>query len=206
MVKSICVYSSSSDAVDPVYLEEAREVSLALAADGWSLVYGAGAIGLMGECARAFREAGSRVTGVIPDALHRPGIVYEHCDELVVTETMRQRKAHMENSAGGFLALPGGFGTLEELLEIITLKQLKYHNKPVVIYNTAGFYDGLLGVFDQITGQRFAGSASRELYHVAASPGEVVDYLNSYRPAEMTDKWTGISGPEARRVRGGDPT
>ncbi len=189
MNQTICVYSSSSTAIDPHYFETATQLGQAMASRGDELLYGGGMIGLMGAIAEAVRENGGKVTGVIPKALNLPGIVYENCDELIVTEGMRERKAMMDARSDAFIALPGGYGTLEELLEIITLKQLKYHNKPIVILNVNHFYDPLLAQFDLIIRQRFAKTESQDLYFVTDSIADTLQYIDSYVPFQFSDKW-----------------
>jgi uncharacterized protein (TIGR00730 family) len=187
--QTICVYSSSSTAIDQLYFDIATELGQAIASRGDELLYGGGMIGLMGAIAEAVRKNGGKVIGIIPKALDRPGIVYENCDELIVTEGMRERKAMMDARSDAFIALPGGYGTLEELLEIITLKQLKYHNKPIVIVNGNHFYDPLLAQFDSIVQQRFAKPESQELYRVTSSINEALQYIDSYTPYSFGDKW-----------------
>ena len=146
-------------------------------------------VGLMGETAKGIHQESGKVIGVIPEVLNKPGIVYSLCDELVVTETLRERKAIMDERSAGFIALPGGFGTLEELLEIITLKQLQYHNKPIVILNIQGFYDGLIEVFEKIIELKFAKNDCRQLYFVTEDVGEALDYIENYVPQECSSKW-----------------
>lgn len=197
MIGRICVFSSSSDMLEEIYFRAARELGRLMAENGMELVYGGGAVGLMGACADEIRKRGGRITGVIPEALHLEGVVYPHCDRLHVTRTMRERKALMEESADAFVALPGGYGTLEELLEIITLKQLGYHTKPIVIINTDGFYDLLLGLFDRMIAGSFAKEESRRFYQVVKTPQEVFPYLETYQPAEPGRKWFDKSGSRA---------
>src|SRR5437867_216516 len=134
--RAICVFSSSSDAVAPHYVELAQSFGALLARRHMGLVYGAGRVGLMGVLARAVHAHGGRVIGVIPDFLRAQEVAYEEADELIVTRDLRERKAIMESRYDAFVALPGGFGTLEEILEILTLKQLATHAKPVVFLNT----------------------------------------------------------------------
>nr|PZN42781.1 MAG: TIGR00730 family Rossman fold protein [Bacillota bacterium] len=189
MEKALCVYCSSSDAVDPVFFAAARELGAAMARQGYALVWGGTRVGLMGALARSVQEHGGRVIGVIPRALAERGIGYEGADELFVTRDLRERKAVMEARASGFVALPGGFGTLEELLEILTLKQLGYHQKPVVILNVQGFYDPLVELFEHIYRHRFAKPGFRQLYHVAGSVADLFAYLETYRPPALEDKW-----------------
>ena len=191
MISSICVFCASSQAIRPEYFDAARGLGHLLGERRLRMVFGGGTAGLMGEAARAVHAAGGTVTGVIPEALNREGVTYEVCDELVITPGMRERKAEMERRADAFVALPGGFGTLEEILEHITLRQLRYHPKPVVLVNTLDFYAPLIRLFDHLIEERFARDDHRRLYHVAATPGEAMEYLDAYRPAELRDKWSG---------------
>jgi uncharacterized protein (TIGR00730 family) len=153
------------------------------------LLFGGGMVGLMGAIAKAVHESGGKVIGVIPKALNLQGIVSELCDELIVTEGLRERKAVMDAKSDVFIALPGGFGTLEELLEIIALKQLKYHNKPIIILNVNHFYDKLLEQFALIIQQDFAKPESRELYFVTNSVNGALEYIDSYTPYPFDNKW-----------------
>lgn len=137
----ICVFCSGSDAALDRYGEAAREAGRAIGARGYSLVYGGTAVGLMGDLAAAARDAGAHVTGVISTMLVERGIADEGCDELIVTEGMGQRKVEMFSRADAFLALPGGLGTLDELLEAVTLRQLGVHAKPIALYGPTGFWD-----------------------------------------------------------------
>jgi len=187
--KYICVYSSSSSVVEREYFDAARQLGTQMAQRGMGLIFGAGVVGLMGETARAVHDSGGKVVGVIPEALNEKGIVYEKCDELIVTKGLRERKAIMDERADAFIALPGGFGTLEELLEIITLKQLRYHNKPIVILNIAGFYDGLVDVFEKIIELKFAKINSRDLYFVAGNVEKALLYIDNYVPFINGPKW-----------------
>lgn len=189
MNKVICVYSSSSCTIDRSYFIIAEKLGETLALRGDTLLFGGGLIGLMGATAKAVHQNHGKVIGVIPKALNLKGVVYETCDELIVTEGMRERKAVMDARSDAFIALPGGFGTLEEILEIITLKQLKYHNKPIVIMNVNGFYDRLLMQFETIIDQKFAKPESQGLYHVTNNPNEALEYIDSYQPMVIKEKW-----------------
>jgi uncharacterized protein (TIGR00730 family) len=189
MNKIICVYSSSSCNIDRLYFEVAEKLGAAIALRGDALLFGGGMIGLMGATAKAVHKHHGKVIGVIPKALNIKGVVYDYCDELIVTEGMRERKAVMDARSDAFIALPGGFGTLEEVLEIITLKQLKYHNKPVVIINTDGFYDNLLAQFREIIAQKFAKPQSKGLFYVTNDPNEALEYIDNYQPVVFKEKW-----------------
>jgi hypothetical protein len=188
-VKSVCVYCSSSSAVDPHYVTAAVELGTLLGERGLTLVYGGASVGLMGQLAQAVQRGGGRVLGVIPQSLRDREIAYEAADELIVTRDLRERKAIMESRADAFVALPGGFGTLEEVLEVLTLKQLRAHQKPVVFLNTAGFYDRLLAMFEQLFEQRFTKADHRHAYSVAATPAEVLPQLAHPRPMPEVTKW-----------------
>lgn len=189
MGKAICVYSSSSCVVDQIYFDMATELGRQMGIRGHSLVFGAGIVGLMGATAKAVHKEMGHVIGVIPEALNVSGVVYHTCDELIVTEGLRERKATMDQRSDAFIALPGGFGTLEELLEIITLKQLHYHNKPVVILNINGFYDYLIELFERIIEAKFAKKECKELFFVASDANSALDYIEQYTPTERMTKW-----------------
>lgn len=189
MIRNVCVYAASSNAVAPPYLEAARRLGELMAQRGYTLVYGAGKVGLMGVLARAVHQGGGHVLGVIPDRLRDLELAYEAADELIVTHDLRARKAAMEERADAFIALPGGFGTLEEILEVLTLKQLWYHQKPLVFLNTNGIYDGLLAFFEELLAQNFIGDTHRELYHVSPTPEDTLDFLENYMPSTPRAKW-----------------
>ena len=153
------------------------------------LVHGAGKIGLMGALSRAVKYEGGYVTGVIPKLLYRAGIFSEIDDEMIVTETMHERKKIMHEKSDAFIALPGGFGTLEELLEIITLKQLRYHKKPIVILNHNNFYRHLLQQFEMMYTEKFSKGGYSSLYYVAENLNDVFTYLETYSYQITEDKW-----------------
>lgn len=183
---SVAVYCSSSNAIAADYFEAATAVGQAIAARGWRLVYGAGSVGLMGAVARAVHAHGGMVYGVIPHALDRVEITYADCDELVRVATMRERKALMEAQADGFLVLPGGFGTLEEVIEILVLKQLQYLDRPVVFLNINEFWGPLIAFFDEMIAKQFAQPTNRHLYKVAYTVDEALDYIATYYPEPPT--------------------
>jgi len=177
--KSICVYCSSSSAVDRAYFDAAKRLGELIATRAGTLVFGGNCVGLMNVVAEHVHQHGGKVIGITPRLMHEQGYSYTAADELVVTEDMRDRKAQMEQRADALVALPGGFGTLEELFEILTGKHLGYHNKPIVLVNTAGFYDPLLAMFESMFDRGFAGAKYREHYHIAPTPDAALDYLAS---------------------------
>lgn len=178
----ICVFCSSSDAVNREFFQAARELGEGMARRGHSLVFGGGRVGLMGELARAVHAVGAAVVGVMPDAMRDWNVAYDQADEMIYTATMNDRKKTMQDGSDAFIALAGGLGTFEELLEVITLKQLHYHTKPIVILNTAGYFDPLLALLDHAVSKRFMKSETTTLYHVCRSPGEALDYIERYEP------------------------
>lgn len=191
MIRSVCVFSSSSDAVASHYMEAASALGALLAEQKLTLVYGGGKVGLMGAVARAVHANGGKVIGVIPHYLRKKEVAYEQADELIVTKCLRERKAIMEERADAFVALPGGFGTLEEILEILTLKQLEAHGKPVVFLNTNGFFEPLLAMFERLYHERFTKRDYRGHYHIAEAPSEVLAHFDGYRPPPKVHKWFG---------------
>jgi hypothetical protein len=193
MVRSVCVFSSSSDAVAPHYLEAASALGSLMAKAGLTLVYGGGKVGLMGAMARSVHAHGGKVIGVIPHYLRRREVAYEEADELIVTQCLRERKAIMEQRADAFVALPGGFGTLEEILEILTLKQLETHGKPVVFLNTNTFFEPLLAMFERLYHERFTKRDYRGHYHIADTPSAVLAHFDGYQPPAKVHKWFGES-------------
>ncbi|PSR02506.1 MAG: TIGR00730 family Rossman fold protein [Bacteroidetes bacterium QS_8_68_28] len=188
MSDTVCVYCSSSSDIDDDYFEVAETMGRALAEGRHRLVYGGGQVGLMGRLAEAVHEQGGSVVGVIPEALRdKEGVAYDVADEMVVTGTMQERKAEMYSRADAFVALPGGFGTLEEFMEVLTLKQLGYHRKALVLVNTGGFYDALIRFFEQLYDQDFARRQHGELYHLADDPSGAMTYLEEYRAAPQEE-------------------
>ena len=176
-MSSICVYCSSSNAIAETYPPVAEALGRTLAQRGHDLLYGGGAVGLMGVTARAAHEAGGTVTGVIPAKLQsREGIAYD-ADELIVTDTMRERKRIMYERADAFAVLPGGYGTLEEFMEVLTLKQLGYHDHPIALVNVDGFFETLLSFFGELEEGRFARAPVTDLVHVVPSAEAALDRL-----------------------------
>ena len=199
-IRSVTVYCSSSSAVARKYFEAAEAAGRALAENGWNLVYGGNLVGLMKTLSDACRAAGGKVIGITPQLMVDKGIHDSLADELLVTQGMRDRKAMMEERGDAFLTLPGGLGTLEEIFEIIVAKQLRYHDKPIALLNTAGYFEPLLTMIDHGIGQQFIKPQVRELYFVADTVDEAVDYYNSYHPPQLDDKW--FNGGGARPPSG----
>lgn len=181
MNKNICVFASSSNYLDESYYPVAAELGKLLAKNGFNMVYGGSSLGLMWACAEQVQEYGGKIFGVMPEKLYNMGVSTEACVDLTVTPCMRTRKAKMDELSHGVIALPGGFGTLEELSEMIVQKQLGYNNKPIVILNTNGFYNKLIEFFDVIIKEKFANhKLSSNLYYVAQTPKDTIEYLLNY--------------------------
>lgn len=184
----LCVYCSSSDRLDPRYAAVADALGRAMAERNWGLVYGGGNTGLMGTVARSVKAAGGRVVGVIPEFMKARELAYLEADELFFVETMRQRKQAMEERADAFLALPGGWGTLEEIMEILTLRQLDKLRKPCVLLNQDGFYDDLLRFFRKMVDEKFNKPSNLDLYTVASTVPEVFPLIETESVAAEV-KW-----------------
>ena len=184
MINNVCVFASSCDYLEKSYYEAASELGKELAAAGFDMVYGGSCLGLMWACAQEVKNGARRLIGIMPQKLREMDVFSDYCDEFFVTPCMRSRKAKMDEMSDALIALPGGFGTLEELSEMIVQKQLGYNKKAIVILNTNGFYDKLLSFFDEIIEQKFANKAASNLYFVADTPSEAVDYLKNYNPDE----------------------
>ena len=188
MINTVCVFASSCNYLDETYYEAAKELGTLLAGADMDLVYGGSCLGLMWACAQKVKENGGRITGVMPEKLHEMDVFSDYCDEFFLTPCMRSRKAKMDELSDALIALPGGFGTLEELSEMIVQKQLGYNQKAIVILNTNGFYDKLLDFFEEIINQKFANKKAQNLYFVANTPQEAINYLKNYSPSDNSVK------------------
>ena len=174
---SICVYCGSRNGISPIYAQVAQEVGHWIGSHQGQLVYGGGENGLMGLVAKSTMEAGGRVVGIIPTALQTKEKPRIACDELHVVETMHQRKQMMAERADVFIALPGGIGTFEEFFEIWTWRQLGYHDKPIGLLNTEGYYDGLLAFAKSSVEQGFLSDAQMSLIKTASQASELLRTL-----------------------------
>lgn len=189
---NVCVFCASSNDAGPAYFEIARALGEAMAERGWDLVYGGGKVGLMGALAAAVHAGGGRVIGVIPGALKTRDRAYVDADELIVTADLRERKSIMDARSDAFIALPGGFGTLEEIVEVVTLRQLRLSDKPVVFVNPFGYFDKLFEWIDHIYAEGFAPGKASDLFRVAESGPDALAIIEktapprAARPAEPT--------------------
>ena len=174
---NVCVYGAASNEIDAAYIKEGEKLGTLLGRGGHRLVFGAGQTGMMGALARGVRAAGGKMLGVAPRFFDKPGVLYQQCDELVFTETMRERKAKMEEESDAFVMSPGGLGTWEEFFEMITLRQLSRHQKPIIILNINGYYDPLIALMEHAIKGRFLEEKAREYYRVATTAEEVMEIL-----------------------------
>lgn len=177
VIKDVCVYCASSTKIPSVYFDAAERLGQLLAEQGINLINGAGRQGLMGRISDATLACGGTVTGVIPHFMVEQGWHHHGLTRLIETETMHERKQLMTELSDGVIALPGGCGTMEELLEIITWKQLGLYLNPIIILNTDGFYDPLLTLLKQAIGQNFMRREHENIWQVASTPEEAVDLL-----------------------------
>lgn len=177
----ICVYGAASPTIDKDYIEKVEKLGAEMALHGHSLVFGGGANGLMGAAARGVHSKGGRVVGIIPKFFDDEGVeaIYDKCDELIFTETMRERKQAMEDSSDAFIVVPGGIGTFEEFFEILTLKQLCRHNKPIALYNINGYYEELNDVMEQAMKKNFIRDNCAVLYKLTEDPKELLEYIET---------------------------
>lgn len=195
-MQTICVFCGARAGADPTYAEAARRFGAHLGATGRILVYGGGQVGMMGILADAALAAGGRVIGVIPRALVDRELAHPSLTELRVVGSMHERKAAMAELAQGFVALPGGIGTLEELFEIWTWGQLGLHEKPCGLLEVNGFFASLLAFLDRVAGQGFLRPEHRQMLLVDSQPERLLDRMGDYRPVRLP-KWGEGPGPAA---------
>lgn len=187
-IERVCVYCASAPGHDPVIQAAARALGQLLVTEGLGLVYGGGSVGLMGLVANTVMEAGGRVTGVIPRRMFPVEIAHRGLTELIEVESMHQRKTKMFELADAFIALPGGFGTLEELSEIVTWAQLGIHKKPIGVLNVAGYYDSLLAFLDRGVREGLLRPDNRALLVDRDEPAALLEALRAYVP-KPTPRW-----------------
>jgi uncharacterized protein (TIGR00730 family) len=186
---NICVFCSSSNAISETYFQEAEKLGSLIGKNNYHLINGGANVGLMEAVTVAARKAGAKTVGIIPERMIGRSLASENSHDVIITRDMMERKAKMRDMSDAFIALPGGFGTLEEILEVITLRQLSYHSKPIVFINTNGFFDHLLKQFEVSFQEMFAKSVYRELYFVANNANKAMSYIANYRPTELDSKW-----------------
>ncbi|MBL6764872.1 MAG: TIGR00730 family Rossman fold protein [Verrucomicrobiae bacterium] len=187
-MKRICVYCGSNVGSRAAYADAARELGRVIADAGLGLVYGAGNVGLMHVVAEAALRAGGEVIGLIPRSLADKELAHEDLTELIVVESMHERKQGMADRSDGFIALPGGIGTLEEVVEVFTWLQLEFHSKPIGLLNVAGFYDRLLEFLEHMSAEGFLLRAQVDMLLVDDDPGRLLDRMRRFKPIRQ-EKW-----------------
>jgi len=180
--RAICVFCSSSESVDEIFKTTAFELGRELGCRGIDLIYGGASIGLMGCVARGVHEEKGKVTGVLPEFFNTKDIEYSEADELIVTRDMRERKAVMDQRSDAFIVLPGGIGTFEEAMEILSMRQLQLTDKPLVFINTQGFYEVMCATFEKMVSLKFAKPNIMDMYEIVPDPKSALDYLLSHLP------------------------
>jgi len=186
-MKALCIFAGSNAGSNPSYAETARVLGEALARRGITLVFGGGRVGLMGAASQGARTAGGKVIGVIPSALQRKELAYDGVDltELIVVRSMHERKARMAELSDGFVALPGGFGTFEEICEMITWAQLGIHRKPCGLIDVGGYFDGLLAQFDRAVADGLLRAGHRGLLVSEPDPERLLDHMAAWQPPPL---------------------
>lgn len=187
---NICLYGASSDEIDRSYIEATETLGEKMGRRGHALIFGGGAAGLMGAAARGMTRAGGEVIGIAPSFFNVDGVLYEDCTQFIYTDTMRERKFEMENRADGFIITPGGIGTFEEFFEVLTLKQLGRHNKPIAIFNAAHYYDDILDLIEKAIAGNFMQPACRELLRAFTDTDELLDYIETCDTTQMIPEQT----------------
>lgn len=177
----ICIFGASGTELDAKYITEVEALGEALARRGHSLMFGGGTNGLMGAAARGFKRGRGHITGVAPRFFDVPGILYEDCDDFVYPDSMRDRKKYMEDNSDAFIVVPGGIGTYEEFFEVLTLKQLARHAKPIVLFNVNGFFDTLNGLIERNIKEGFVRPQTAELYITTDNQDEIISYVENDR-------------------------
>ena len=173
----ICVYGASSNDIDAKYIEAGEQFGAVLAKTGHTMVFGGGANGMMGAAARGVSSQSSEIIGVVPRFFNVDGMLYSKCTEMIYTDTMRERKQIMEEKADGFVMLPGGIGTFDEFFEILTLKQLGRHAKPVGVLNVCGYYDCIMEMLRKAVDEKFMTESTMGLFAVSEDPVELIKLL-----------------------------
>ena len=189
MKGNVCVFCASSANIDERYLEAARELGRLLAQEGWRCVNGGGAVGLMGAVTDGALDAGGQVTGVIPKFMVDNGWCYDRLEDVIVTADMHQRKYMMSEMADAIIAMPGGVGTLEELLETLTWRQLGLVKVPVIILNTLGYFDQLIAMLGHAIDEGFMKPSHAQLWTVAETPAEAIAMLENVKPVSFESKY-----------------
>jgi len=186
---NICVFCSSSNAINDDYFTEAEQLGELIGKANHTLINGGANVGLMETITISARKTGARTVGIIPKLMIGRSLASNNTHDVIITKDMMERKEKMREMSDAFIALPGGFGTLEEILEVLTLRQLSYHTKPIVFVNTNNFFEHLFKQFEASYTEQFAKELYRDLYFVARNSAEAIEYIESYKPVVLDNKW-----------------
>lgn len=177
---NICLYGASSNDIDKSFISASEKLGRKMAQRSHTLIYGGGAGGVMGGVARGVTSGGGKVVGIVPSFLNVDGMLYDKCDEMIKTATMRERKQLMEEKADAFIMAPGGIGTFDEFFEMLTLKQLSRHTKAIAVFNVNGYFDSLTSLMESAISENFIKSECRKLYSVFSDIDGMLDYIETY--------------------------
>lgn len=181
----ICVYGASSTTIDKSYIIDGEKLGKVMAERNHSLVFGGGSNGLMGAVARGVHSVGKTdIIGIAPAFFNVDGVLFEHCTEFIYPDTMRERKKMMDEYSDAFIVTPGGIGTFDEFFEILTLKQLGRHNKPIAMLNTNGYYDHLKSFLKNGIDENFLSDKCNKLFYISDDCNAICDYIENYKPDE----------------------
>jgi hypothetical protein len=188
-IKSVCIFCGCSDQIQLPYLEAAKRMGNAIAEKNLTLIYGGGKTGLMGTLADAVLENGNNVIGVITEQFNNPTLAHQNLTEMHVVNSMHERKAKMITMSDAFIALPGGYGTFEELFEVLTWAQIGLHTQPIGILNVAGYFDPLLSVIEQARKEGFIYNEHQGLLIHSDDPNNLLESISHYQPPKGLERW-----------------
>ncbi len=180
----LCIYGASSNTIDKSFLDAGENLGNALAQNNHTVVFGGGAAGLMGAVARGAFQKNGEIIGICPSFFNVDGALFENCSKMIYTETMRERKQLLEEMSDAFIITPGGIGTFDEFFEIYTLRQLGVHKKPIVIYNTNGYYNSLVDMLNNAINKNFMPNTNMDLLFISDNPLEIINHIENYNPAD----------------------
>lgn len=180
-IMNICVYGAASARLEEIYYKRTQELGALMGKQGHGLVFGGGATGMMGAAARGVHSENGYILGIAPRFFDQPGVLYEHCTEFIFTETMRERKQLLEERSDATIVAPGGIGTYEEFFEILTLKSLGRIDRPIVLFNINGYYDGMKALLEHTAAEKFMDREILDLCGFMENPEEILDYIEGYK-------------------------
>ncbi len=183
---NICVYGAASKLIDEVYIKDGEKLGREMVKRGHALIFGGGSSGMMGAVARGVYSEKGYIVGIVPKFFNVDGILFENCNEMIKPDTMRERKKLLEDKADAFIVTPGGIGTFDEFFEILTLKQLGRHNKPIAILNTNGYYGKMADFMENAIDGRFLTKECKLLYEVVENTEDALSYIENYNVGQMS--------------------